>query len=123
MARSLLLAGPRRLEWVAEALPAPGPGEVLVETRAGAISVGSELPLYEGMARSAEPPRYPRMTGYESVGIVTACGPGVGAPRVGERVVAFYGHRSAALVPAQKAIPVPDGVPGNRRRTHGDRRL
>src|SRR5258706_169918 len=29
---------------------------------------------------------------------------------VGERVVGFYGHRTAALVPASKAIRVPEGV-------------
>jgi len=109
-ARSLLLTGPRRLEWAERELAEPGPGEVLVRTVAGAISVGSELPVYTGTARSAEPPTHPRMTGYESAGVVAAVGPGVERLRVGQLVVAFYGHRSAALVPEGKAIPVPEDV-------------
>lgn len=109
-ARSLLLLAPHRLEWRAELLPPPGPGEVLIRTLAGAISTGSELPQYEGTARAESSPVYPRMTGYESLGAVVACGEGVVRPAVGERVVAFYGHRTHAVVPAAKALPVPDGV-------------
>src|SRR6476469_3092425 len=106
-ARSLLLTEPRRLEWVDEELPAPEPGEALIETTAGAVSVGTELPEYRGTARHSAPPRYPRMTGYESAGVVTAVGAGVARPRVGERVFSFYGHRTHALVAAEKAIPIP----------------
>lgn len=111
MRRSLLLLAPRRLEWVGEPLTAPGEGELLVETLAGAISVGSELPLYRGDERASRPTTYPRMTGYESLGVVRSAGSGVSSPAVGERVVATYGHRDAALVPAAKAIPVPPGLP------------
>ena len=109
-ARSLVLTGPRRLEWTQQQLADPAPGMVVVQTVAGAISIGSELPQYAGTARSAEPPRYPRMTGYESVAVVVAVGEGVEQLRVGERVVAFYGHRTAALVPASKAMRVLEGV-------------
>jgi alcohol dehydrogenase len=108
--RSLLLAGPRRLEWVDEELSEPGPGQVVIETTAGAVSVGTELPEYLGTGRHSAPPRYPRMTGYESVGMVVAVGEGVTRPRVGERVFDFYGHRTHALVAAEKAIPVPPEV-------------
>jgi len=109
-ARSLLLTAPRTLAWVEEALAPPQGDEVLVRTRAGAISGGSELPQYLGAARGGAPPRYPRMTGYESVGTVAACGPQVRRLHVGDRVVTFYGHRTAALVPERSAIPVPDGI-------------
>src|SRR5215472_17665888 len=97
--RSLLLTAPRRLAWVAEELPAPGPHEVLVKTTAGAVSVGTELPQYMGTEREIVPRSYPRMTGYESLGTVLACGSGVPGLEPGERVVAFYGHRTHALVP------------------------
>ncbi|HST89488.1 MAG TPA: zinc-binding alcohol dehydrogenase [Ktedonobacterales bacterium] len=109
-ARSLLLTGPLRLEWVDEELPEPGPGQALIATTAGAVSVGTELPEYLGTARHSAPPRYPRMTGYESVGVVVAVGAGVTRPRVGERVFGFYGHRTRALVAAEKAIPIPSAV-------------
>ena len=72
--RSLLLTAPRQLEWITENLPAVKPDEVLIQTRAGAISIGAELPQYCGTARSTEAARYPRMTGYESIGTVIASG-------------------------------------------------
>jgi alcohol dehydrogenase len=107
---SLLLTAPRRLEWVLEEMAPPTGDEILVATTSGAISVGSELPIYRGAARSAAPVAYPRMTGYESVGRVIACGSAVERLKVGARVVAFYGHRSLALVPTARAIPVPDDI-------------
>ena len=91
-------------------MPPLGPDELLIETRAGAISGGTELPLYRGDSRAAAPPIYPRMTGYESVGIVRARGAAVAEPAIGARVVATYGHRTAAVVPARKTYPVPDDI-------------
>jgi alcohol dehydrogenase len=93
-----------------EALPALGAHDVLIETRAGAVSVGSELPLYLGTARSSKPVTYPRMTGYESVGVAVACGSGVHSVRTGSRVVSFYGHRTRVVVHESKTIPVPDYI-------------
>ncbi|QBD82666.1 zinc-binding alcohol dehydrogenase [Ktedonosporobacter rubrisoli] len=110
IAESLLLVGARQLEWIAEKLPQPAPDEVLIRTRAGAMSIGSELPIYCGCSRDVRPAFYPRMTGYESLGIVQACGAAVQDLRPGDRVVAFYGHRTYALVPAAKAIKVPEHV-------------
>jgi alcohol dehydrogenase len=108
--RSLLLTAPKQLAWVAEDLPSLRPDEVLVQTRAGAISIGAEVPQYTGTARSTDLPRYPYMTGYESVGAVSAGGSQVKKLHVGQRVVAFYGHRTHAIVPEHKAIPVPDDI-------------
>jgi alcohol dehydrogenase len=108
--QSLLLVAPERLEWVAEELPPLQPDEVLVRTTSGAISIGAELPQYRGIARHSEPARYPRMTGYESVGTIIACGSAVERLHIGDRAVAFYGHRTHAIVSEQKAISVPDGI-------------
>ena len=108
--RSLLLIGPKQLEWVTENLPPLRTDEVLIQTSAGAISIGAELPQYCGTARSSEAVRYPRMTGYESVGTVVARGVDVERLNVGDRVVAFYGHRTHGIVPENKAIFVPDGI-------------
>src|SRR5260370_34084576 len=109
--KSLLLTAPGQLEWVNENLPPLQPHEVLIQTTTGAISIGSELPLYCGTARSTEPIRYPRMTGYESAGVVIGCGSNVKRFQVGDRVIAFYGHRTHSMVSAAKAIAVPDNVP------------
>lgn len=110
LSRSLLLMGPRRLEWIQERLAQPASDGALVRTLAGAISIGSELPQYLGTARSSAATRYPHMTGYESVGIVVSVGASVERLRPGARVVAFYGHRTAALTPESKTILVPDDI-------------
>jgi alcohol dehydrogenase len=108
--QSLLLAAPRQLEWVIEDLPPLQPHEILIQTTTGAISIGSELPVYCGTARSNEPIRYPRMTGYESACIVISCGSHVQQFKTGDRVIAFYGHRTYAIISESKAIAVPDHV-------------
>jgi len=99
------------LAWLEEELPPPGPEDVLVETLASAVSVGTEKPLYRGDARSLTALTYPSMTGYESLGRVVSVGEGVEALGVGDRVLAFYGHRTAARLPAARVIPVPEDVP------------
>ena len=108
--RSLLLTGPRRLEWVEEELPPLQPDELLIQTDTGAISIGAELPQYRGAARSGAPARYPHMTGYESVGRVIACGAQARRFNLRDRVVAFYGHRTYGVISEAKAIRVPEGV-------------
>lgn len=105
---SLLLMEPGRLARVAEELPAPGPNEAMIQTLAGAVSVGAELPQYAGTERGGDQRGYPRMTGYESVGRVIALGEGAAGLNVGDRVVAFYGHRTHAVAPIAKVLRVPD---------------
>lgn len=106
----LCLIAPKSLAWITEDLPPVSPHDVLVQTRAGAISIGSELPLYSGSSRAGHPPQYPRSMGYESVGIVVACGSAVQRVQCGDRVVAFYGHCTHAVVPETRVIVVPDGI-------------
>lgn len=106
----LCLVGPRSLTWIAEDLPPLGPHDVLVQTSVTAISIGSEVPVYAGTARVGSPPQYPQNMGYESVGVVTACGSGVQRVQRGDRVVAFYGHYTLAVVPETQVIVVPDGI-------------
>src|SRR5215469_9021536 len=107
---SLLITAPRRLAWVAAEMLPLQRAEVLIQTKAGAISIGSELPIYRGTERSAVTAYYPRMTGYESAGIVIECGPAVQRFQVGDRAVAFYGHREYGIVSEAKAIKVPSGI-------------
>lgn len=108
--RSLLLVAPRRLVWTTDELPPLGPDELLVRTRVGAVSIGTEVPLYRGDSRNSAPATYPRMTGYESVGIVLARGANVRRVQVGDRIVGSYGHRTHAVVPERKAIVVPHSL-------------
>jgi alcohol dehydrogenase len=105
-----MLTAPRQLEWIEETLPALGAHDVLIETSVGAVSVGSEMPLYLGTARASKPVAHPRMTGYESVGAVLACGSEVLSVRPGARVVSFYGHRTHAVVHESKVIPLPGDI-------------
>ena len=109
-AASLLLTSPRRLAWEEQDLPAPQGDQVLVRTQAGAVSIGTELALYRGVSRAASLPVYPLMTGYESMGIVAEVGPDAGQFKRGDRVVAAYGHRTAAMVRQDRLIPVPPDV-------------
>src|SRR5205814_5841187 len=96
-AQKLLLTSPKCLQWIPAVLPPLGAHDVLVQTRTGAISIGSELPLYCGTSRTSKPLQYPRMTGYESVGIVVACGSQVQMVQAGDRIVSFYGHCTHAV--------------------------
>jgi alcohol dehydrogenase len=108
--KSLMLMSPRRLEWVVERLSGPGSREVVLKTVAGSISGGTELPQFLGTARHALPITYPRMTGYESVAIITDVGNEVENFRPGDRVVATYGHRTHAVVGSDHLIPIPQDV-------------
>jgi alcohol dehydrogenase len=105
-ARSLLLTASRKLEWTGEDLPEPSHHQVLVKTECTAVSLGTELPTYLGSSRHFNH-TYPSMTGYESLGRVIAFGADVTTLERGNRVVAFYGHRSHALVDANRAIKIP----------------
>jgi len=95
---------------VTEPLPDLGPQDLLLRTRAGAISIGTELPIYLGESRGLHAATYPCMTGYESIAEVVACGAAVQRVAVGERVVAFYGHRTAAVLPETRVTPIPADI-------------
>lgn len=109
-ARSLLLVAPNRVAWVESSLPELGADDVEVRTIAGGISIGTELPLFRGHSRASQPVTYPRMTGYESLAEVAACGEAVTAVTPGDRVISFYGHRTAAVLSENRLIPVPQGI-------------
>lgn len=106
---SLYLSAPKMLVWREEDLPAVGPNEVLVESTAGAVSLGSELPEYLGTARGSEG-GYPQMTGYENIAVVRECGSEVTQVSPGDRVVASYGYRTHAVLHEDRLIHVPDEI-------------
>jgi NADPH2:quinone reductase len=96
------------LRWESVPDPVPGPGELLV--RLDAIGVNF-VEVYQ--RRGWYPQPVPFTPGGEGAGIVTRVGDGVTAFDPGARVasVAIRGsYGELALVPADRAIPVPDDI-------------
>jgi alcohol dehydrogenase len=108
--RRLTLTAPGKLTWITELLPPVGEDEVLLQTLSTAISIGCELPVYRGTARASRPAHYPQGMGYENVSRVVACGSSAQNIQPGNRVVAFYGQQTFAVVPVRKVIHVPEEI-------------
>ncbi|MBV8649922.1 MAG: zinc-binding dehydrogenase, partial [Alphaproteobacteria bacterium] len=102
--------GTERLEHVETSLPAPGPGEIVI--RQSAIGVNF-IDIYHRIGLYPLP-ALPAVLGVEGAGTVIATGPGVTAPRLGERI-AYAGapvgaYASERLLPAARAIALPEGI-------------
>ncbi len=100
--------GPEVLEAVDLPVPSPGPGQVLVRHQA----VG--LNFIDTYHRSGlYPMKMPAVLGLEAAGLVEAVGEGVTRFKAGDRV-AYNGtlgaYTEAAVVPADRAVKVPEGV-------------
>lgn len=94
---------PREIEIQTYAIPSPGPGQVLLENEASAISAGTELAVYTGVHQWLNDPtrtwpRFPFCPGYSGVGRVAAVGAGVAALAVGDRVIYEARHESHGLI-------------------------
>jgi NADPH2:quinone reductase len=99
--------GVDQFELVELALPAPGPGEILL--RHTAIGVNF-IDIYQRSGLYPLPPA--AVPGVEGAGVVAATGPGVNSPKAGDRV-AYAGapvgaYASERLLPAWRAVPIPD---------------
>ena len=98
------------LEVVETDLPAPGPGEVLVNRILAPINP-ADLNTVEG--KYPIKPPLPATPGVEGAGIVAEVGPGV-TLELGTVVLLPHGYgtwREAGVLPADKLVPVPAGVP------------
>lgn len=84
--KAIVLEGPGRVRLAEMAPPVPGPGEVLIRSRAVGIC-GSDVELYQG-TRPQGFYRYPLVPGHEWSGEVAAAGEQAGQFQVGARVVA-----------------------------------
>jgi 2-desacetyl-2-hydroxyethyl bacteriochlorophyllide A dehydrogenase len=102
---SLVFEKPRTVSLKTEAVPEPGPDEVLVQTRFSAVSSGTERLFYRGrvpeeMALDTDIPalagsaRYPFKYGYAAAGRVIGAGSDVPDGWTGRRVFAFHPHES-----------------------------
>jgi NADPH:quinone reductase-like Zn-dependent oxidoreductase len=90
-------------------VPSPGAGQVLIRVTARSINPADFL-FIQGRYRVK--PTFPQVAGFDGVGVVTACGPGVGTPRIGTRV-AFRSPGAwgeLAVAPAARTYAVPPDI-------------
>lgn len=100
--------GPEALVYGDAPLPEPGPGQVRVKIAAAGVNF---IDVYHRLGQYPLP--LPFIPGVEGAGIVDALGPDVVGVRRGSRVAycmtaGTYGQY--ALAPADKLVPVPDGL-------------
>jgi NADPH2:quinone reductase len=89
--------------------PEPGPGQLLVEVAASGVNF---IDVYK--RQGVYPMELPFVAGEECAGRVVGLGDGVTEFAVGDPVAAASTqgtHATHVLLPADRAVPVPDGVP------------
>lgn len=110
-----------RGELRSEPLPAPGPGQLLIETLYSGISRGTEALVFHGRVPRSEWARmrapyqagefsFPVKYGYANVGRII----GGDDSRQGQLVFTLYPHQESFVVPTEAARPIPPGVPAAR---------
>src|SRR2546427_13249072 len=100
--------GPDALRYEDIERPAPGPGQVLVKIEAAGVNF---IDIYQRTGHYKVP--LPVTLGQEAAGRVSAVGPGVAAPKVGERVAyasLLGAYAEYAVVPADRVVVFADGV-------------
>ncbi|HEV7451465.1 MAG TPA: quinone oxidoreductase [Pseudonocardiaceae bacterium] len=88
--------------------PEPGPGQLLVEVAAAGVNY---VDTYH--RSGAYPMPLPFIPGSEGAGTVTAVGPDTNGVAIGDRVAwatSLGSYAERAVVPAEQALPVPQGV-------------
>ena len=98
------------LEFGELADPAPGPGQVLVDVHAAALSFMDTLMV---AGRYQMKPALPFVPGSDAAGVVLALGDGVERVRVGDRVACSHWHGGMAermVAPESGVVKLPDGV-------------
>ncbi len=102
--------GPEVMQWVDVAVPAPGPGEILVRHTAVGLNF-IDVYFRTGLYPAASMPFTP---GLEGAGVVEAVGEGVGDLSVGDRVayatppVGAYAEQR--VLPADRVVRVAQGI-------------
>lgn len=118
---SIIFTAPHTCEVEAHLLPQPESGQVQVHMLLSAISPGSELLVYRGLAPHDLPVddtigalsgnfSFPIRYGYALVGEVTALGPGVDPSWQDQLVFAFHPHASRFNAQPKDLIPLPVGI-------------
>src|SRR5881296_3941233 len=101
-------AGPDALRYEEIERPAPGPGQVIVKIEAAGVNF---IDIYQRTGHYKVP--LPVTLGQEAAGTVSAVGPGVAEPKVGDRVAytsLLGAYAEYAVVPADRVVALPEGV-------------
>lgn len=101
--------GPEVLDWREQPDPVPGPGQVLVQTRAAGVNF---IDTY--LRRGLYPSDPPYIPGSEGAGVVIDVGDGVSERAIGMRVAwcdAPGSYAEAVVVDAARTVAVPDTLP------------
>lgn len=117
--RSVTFVAPYAVEVVEEPLPALPPGRVLVQTLVSAVSAGTEMLFYRGLAPGdvavdetlsalAGPLSYPIKYGYAAVGRVVDRAADVTAGWLGRLVFAFNPHEDYFVADPAGLHPLPE---------------
>lgn len=123
--RALYFTAPGKIEIRQEGLPSPASGQVLVRTLRSAISAGTEMLIFRGLAPASMPAdatlsslpgtlAFPLKYGYASVGKVIQIGDGVDRSLQGALVFAFQPHQSHFVAAAEETVPLPADMPVER---------
>jgi NADPH2:quinone reductase len=91
-------------------VPAPGQGQIKIKQHACGVNF---IDTYFRMGMYPSPVGMPFVSGNEGAGEVTAVGPGVTDVKVGDRVayvVPLGGYAAERLLPAERAVKLPDNI-------------
>ncbi|HMJ45132.1 MAG TPA: quinone oxidoreductase [Pseudolabrys sp.] len=102
--------GPEVLTFEEIDVPAPGQGQIKIKQHACGVNF---IDTYFRMGMYPSPVGMPFVAGNEGAGEVTAVGPGVTDVKVGDRVayvVALGGYAAERLLPAERAVKLPDNI-------------
>ena len=102
--------GPEVLTYEDIDVPAPGQGQIRIKQHACGVNF---IDTYFRMGAYPSPVGMPFVAGNEGAGEVTAVGPGVTDIKVGDRVayvVPLGGYSAERLLPAERAIKVPQNI-------------
>jgi NADPH:quinone reductase len=91
-------------------VPAPGQGQIKIKQYASGVNF---IDTYFRVGMYPSPVGMPFVSGNEGAGQVTAVGPGVTDVKVGDRiayVVPLGGYAAERLLPAERAVKLPDNI-------------
>ena len=102
--------GPEALTYEDVEIPAPGQGQIKIKQHACGVNF---IDTYFRAGAYPSPVGLPFIAGNESAGEVMAVGPGVTDVKVGDRVgvvTALGGYAAERIVPADRAVKLPDNI-------------
>src|SRR5471030_586332 len=102
--------GPEALTYEQIDLAAPGLGQIKIKQHACGVNY---IDTYFRMGMYPSPVGMPFVAGNEGAGEVIAVGPGVTDLKVGDRVgyvAALGGYAAERVLPADRAVKLPDGI-------------